>query len=101
MNCQNIEEVEDRTVEVKWNHNVNKKYLSCLLIYSNSSENHLDDIEKALSSINIGIEESRILNKTKYIYEITIYVSSLDQLNKIITMLNNNDYIDNVEREFL
>ena len=101
MNCQNIEELEDRMVEVKWNQNVNKKYLSCLLIYSNSSENHLDDITKALSTVNVGIEESRILNKTKYIYEITIYVSSLDQLNKIIIMLNNNDYIDNVEREFL
>ena len=101
MNCQNLEELEDRTVEVKWNHNVNKKYLSCLLIYSNSSENHLSDIEKALSTVNIGIEESRILNKNKYIYEITIYVSSLEQLNKVITMLSNNDYIDNVEREFL
>ena len=63
MNCQNLEELEDRTVEVKWNHNVNKNYLSCLLIYSNSGENHLDDIERALSTVNIGIEESRILNR--------------------------------------
>ena len=101
MNCHNLEELDDRTVEVKWNQNVNKKYLSCLLIYSNSSDNHLDDITRALSTVNVGIEESRILNKNKYIYEITIYVSSLDQLNKIIIMLNNNDYIDNVEREFL
>lgn len=101
MNCHNLEELDDRTVEVKWNQNVNKKYLSCLLIYSNSSENHLSDITNALSTVNVGIEESRILNKNKYIYEITIYVSSLDQLNKLITMLNNNDYIDNVEREFL
>ena len=101
MNCHNLEELDDRTVEVKWNQNVNKKYLSCLLIYSNSSENHLSDITNALSTVNVGIEESRILNKNKYIYEITIYVSSLEQLNKLITMLNNNDYIDNVEREFL
>ena len=101
MNCRNLDELGDRTVEVKWNQNVNKKYLSCLLIYSNSSENHLDDIAHALSTVNVGIEESRILNKNKYIYEINIYVSSIDQLNKIILMLNNNDYIDNVEREFL
>ncbi len=101
MNCRNLDELGDRTVEVKWNQNVNKKYLSCLLIYTNSSENHLDDIEHALSTVNVGIEESRILNKNKYIYEINIYVSSIDQLNKIMIMLNNNDYIDNVEREFL
>ena len=93
--------MEERTIEVKWNSNTNKKYLSYLFVYSNNRENHLVDFLQILSAGGINVEEARILNKDEsFIYEITIYVTSLEQLNKIIISLNNNSYIDYVERAF-
>ncbi len=99
INCRNLEEMDDRTVDVSWNSNTNKKYLSYLLIYSNSRENHMADIIQAISLMSISIEEVKVLNKdANYIYEISLYVSGTDQLSKIINILNNNQYIENVER---
>ena len=99
INCHNLEEMDDRTVDVKWNSNVNKKYLSYLLIYSNSRENHMMEIVQAISQMSISIEEVKVINKdSNFIYEISIYVQGVEQLNKIINILNNNQYIENVER---
>ena len=39
-------------------------------------------------------------NDDNYVYEISIYVDGIDQLDKIITTLNNKKYIENVERAF-
>ena len=101
INCPNLDAMEERTIEVKWNSNTNKKYLSYLFVYSNNRENHLVDFLQILSAGGINVQEARILNKDEsFIYEITIYVTSLDQLNKIIISLNNNSYIDYVERAF-
>ena len=93
--------MEERTIEVKWNSNANKKYMSYLFVYSNNRENHLLDFLQVLSAGGINVEEARILNKdASFIYEIIIYVTSLDQLEKIILSLNNNSYVDYVERAF-
>ena len=101
INCPNLDAMEERTVEVSWNSNSNKKYLSYLFIYSNNRENHLLDFLQVLSAGGISVEEARILNKDQsFIYEISIYVSSLDQLEKIMISLNNNDFVDYVERAF-
>ncbi|MBQ6538968.1 MAG: bifunctional (p)ppGpp synthetase/guanosine-3',5'-bis(diphosphate) 3'-pyrophosphohydrolase [Bacilli bacterium] len=99
INCRNLEEMDDRTVDVVWNSNTNKKYLSYLLIYSNSRENHMAEIVQAISLMSIGIEEIKVLNKeANYVYELSLYVSGTEQLDKIINILNNNQYIENVER---
>jgi GTP pyrophosphokinase len=99
INCHNLEDINDRTVDVTWNSNVNKKYLSYLLIYSTSRENRMAEIVQAISLMSINIEEIKVLNKdANYIYELSLYVSGTEQLAKIINILNNNKYIENVER---
>lgn len=101
INCHNLKEMDDRTVEVSWNSNINKKYLSYLFIYSNSLENHLLDILQSISTSNIVVEEVKVLNKEENIlYELSIYVKSFDELEKIIKILNNNKYVESVERAF-
>ena len=101
INCPNLDSMEERTVEVNWNSNANKKYMSYLFVYSNNRENHLLDFLQVLSAGGINVEEARILNKdASFIYEIIIYVTGLDQLEKIILSLNNNSYVDYVERAF-
>ena len=57
------------------------------------------DIVQAISLMSVGLEEIKVLNKdANYIYEISLYVSGTEQLAKIINILNNNKYIENVER---
>ena len=101
INCHNLDNLEDRIVDVKWNSNVNKKYLSYIIVYSNSHDNNMLELLKDLSYINVSVEEVKILDKDdNYVYEISIYVDGIDQLDKIITTLNNKKYIENVERAF-
>jgi (p)ppGpp synthase/HD superfamily hydrolase len=57
------------------------------------------DILQTLSGMNLSIEEAKVINKdSDLVYQISIYVNGKDQLEKILLSLNNNKYIENVER---
>ncbi|MBQ6135584.1 MAG: bifunctional (p)ppGpp synthetase/guanosine-3',5'-bis(diphosphate) 3'-pyrophosphohydrolase [Bacilli bacterium] len=100
INCHNVEMLEDRTLEVSWNQNQNKHYLTNLLIYGKNEENHMLDIIQTISGMSIAVEGIKVLNKERTItYELSCYVSNLEQLEKIILSLNKNHYIEKVERE--
>ncbi|MBQ6477369.1 MAG: bifunctional (p)ppGpp synthetase/guanosine-3',5'-bis(diphosphate) 3'-pyrophosphohydrolase [Bacilli bacterium] len=102
VNCRNLDDIEERLVDVKWGEHNNKKYLSYLTIYSNSRDNHMLDILQTLTGLNFSIEEAKVVNSdSNMVYQISIYVTSLEQLDKILLTLNNSKYIDNVERTFL
>jgi len=101
LTCGNLEMLEDRTIDVSWNEKQlpNKRYLSCLYIYSNDLENHIDDLKKSISIQNIQLDSIKILSSSNYnIYEIDVYVTNIDNLDKLILLLNKNDYVDSVER---
>ena len=101
LNCHNLAMMDDRTLEVNWNEASaqNKKYLTCLVIYTNTGESHMLDIIQTISMMNINIDQVKTINKTdKIVYEVTCYVSGIEQLDKLILNLNKWEYIDNVER---
>ncbi len=99
MNCHNLEMLEDRTLEVSWNTNTNKRYLTCLLLHMNNGDNHMLDIVQTCSSMNVSVDGLNIMTKGEHsIYELTCYVTGLDQLNKLIVALDKYSYIDKVER---
>ena len=99
LNCHNLESIEDRTLEVVWNSNTNKRYLTCLLIYATDNENHMLDIVQCASIINVGVDEIKTINREdKAVYELNCYVTSVDHLNKLMVALNKNKYIEKVER---
>ena len=102
INCHNLEMLEDRTLEVKWNtNNNNKRYLTYLLVYTNDSDNHMLDIVQTVSLANISLDGISTMSKgEKSIYEVNCYVTSLEQVNKLIFNLCKNKYIDKVERAF-
>ena len=92
--------LEDRTLEVKWNNNSNKRYLSYLLIYTNDNENHMLDLVQSISMMNVSVDGLKIMSKTdKAIYEVACFVTGLEQLEKLILNLNKNKFIEKVERE--
>lgn len=99
INCHNLEMLEDRTVEVKWNDKSNKRYLSYLLIYTNDSDNHMLDLVQTISMMNVSVDSIQIMSRVeKSIYEISCFVTGLEQLEKMFIMLNKQKYIEKVER---
>ncbi len=99
--CGNLEMLEDRTIDVAWNDKqlANKKYLSCLYIYSNNLQNNIDDLKKSISSFNSNIDTIKILSSSTYnIYEVDLYVTSVENLEKIMMLIDKIDYVDRVER---
>ena len=101
MNCHNLGMLEDRTLEVSWNNNVDKRYLTCLLIYMNDSDNHMLDIVQDTSSTNVSVDGIKIVSKSEnFIYELTCYVTGLEQLEKLMLVLEKNSFVIKVEREF-
>ena len=101
INCHNLEMLEDRTLEVKWNDNSNKRYLTYLLIYTKDSENHMLDLVQTISMMNINVDGIKIMSKgEKSIYEVACFVTGLEQLDKLLLTLNKNKFIEKVERAF-
>ena len=99
ISCHNLEMLEDRTVEVLWNKSVKKKYMTCLFIHMNDEKNHMLDLVQTVSSMNIGIDGINILNKGKNaVYELTCYVTGIEQLEKLIFSIQKNSYVEKVER---
>ena len=99
LHCHNLSMLEDRTLEVMWNDNTNKRYLTSLLIYTNTVENHLLDLMQTISMLNINVDSMNTINKVdKITYEVNCYVTGLTQLNKVILALEKSQYIEKVER---
>ena len=99
LHCHNLEMLEDRTLDVKWNTNINKRYMTSLLIHTNDSNNHMLDLIKLISSINVNVDGIKTMGKAeKIIYEVECYVTGLEQLNKLILSINNYEYVEKVER---
>jgi len=100
INCHNLEMLEDRTVEVKWNDKSNKRYLTYLLVHTNDSDNHMLDLVQTISMMNVSVDGIKIMSKgEKSIYEISCYITGLEQLEKMLLTLNKQKYIEKVERE--
>ncbi len=99
LNCHNLSMLEERTLEVTWNQNVNKRYLTCILVHTNNIENRMLDLMQSISMLNINVDGIQVMSKTdKIIYEINCYVTGLEQLEKLILSLSKNSYVEKVER---
>ena len=100
INCHNLDMLEDRTLDVRWNMNVNKRYLTFILIYTNDGANHMLDLVQTISMLNVSVDGVKTMKKgDNNIYEVACYVTGLEQLNKLILTVKKHDYIDKVERE--
>ncbi len=97
-NCKNIAYLDERLVNVKWNEVNNKKYLTDIIIYTNSDNNLLEIIAKASAS-GIGIDSITTINKSEYkVYNLSILVEDVDKLNKFLIDINNLSFIKKAER---
>ena len=99
INCHNLEMLEDRTLEVVWGSNSNKRYYTSLVVYTNTGDNHMLDLMQSISMLNISVDEIKTISRVdNVLYEVGCYVTGLEQLNKAIMTLTKANYIDRVER---
>jgi len=99
LNCHNLEMLDDRTIDVAWNDNTNKRYETCVLIYTDTKDNHMLDLMQTISMLNINIEGIKTIDKTnKNVYEVTCFVTGIEQLNKMVLALSKNSFVEKVER---
>ena len=97
-NCKNIIDIDERLINVKWNENITKKYLTDIIVYTNTNDNLLDIISLS-STNNIIIDSISTINKSEYkVYNMTVLVQNKDTLDKYIKDLNNLSFIKKVER---
>ena len=101
LHCHNLSMLENRTIEVKWNSNINKRYLTILLVYTNDNENHMLDLMQLISMMNVSVDGIKTVNRdsNNFVYEINCYVTGKAQLEKLMLNINKVDYVDRVERE--
>ena len=96
--CQNVSNLEERLIPVKWNKNLNKKYSTDLIIHTNTSDNLLDIITKA-SLNNITIDSISTISKSEYkVYILTVLVEDIDKLHKYMVDLSNLSFTLKVDR---
>ncbi len=100
MNCHNLENMDDRTIDVTWNNNNNKRYLTVLMIYTKTSDNHMVDLIQSISMININIEGVKTISRDNITYELSCYVTGIEQLDKLILAIKKNSFVEKVERAF-
>ena len=65
----------------------------------NDSNNHMLDIVQSVSSMNVSVDGVKIMSKgDNAIYELTCYVTGLEQLEKVMLSLSKNSFVEKVER---
>lgn len=97
--CHNLNSLDERLINVRWNKDINKKFKTIIEIETTNKENLLLDIIQRSSSNNVGIINVNT-NKTisNIIYELTIEVFDTDVLNKYMNDLKQNSDVLRVER---
>ena len=99
LHCHNLSMLEDRTLDVAWNSNVNKKYETCILIYTDTTDNHMMDLLQTISMFNINVDNIKTISKTdKTVYEVDCYVTGVEQLDKMTLAIKKNTFVEKVER---
>lgn len=98
-NCKNIMDLDERLINVKWNDNLNKKYPTDLLIYTNEDDILLDIITKA-SSNDVVIDSIFTLNKSSLkVLSVTVLVKNIDVFDKFCKDLYNIGSVVKIERQ--
>lgn len=99
--CHNLEILENRTVPVHFNEQTKDRYTTAILVYTNTNSNNILEIIKKIGNFDVNIENFTTISKTdNFVYEIDLVVTSLEQLNKILTEVSKLNYITKIERIF-
>ena len=98
-NCHNLEMLDNRTIDVDWSETTSDKYLSTILIYSNTRDNKLLEMLQKLSAFDIHVDKLVTLNRNdETVYETDLLVRNLEHLHKAFVELEKLPYVTKIER---
>lgn len=98
-NCYNITSVTERIINVEWNNNAEKKYVTNVLIYAEKKDNLLLDIISKTTAMDIGVKSVNTITNPDYnLYDLDILVEDLEKLNKYMSVIGQLPYVTSVER---
>ncbi len=97
--CPNVKELEERTIDVKWNKQPDKKYPTNIVIHALKSEDLLLKIIAKTTKSNVSVKSiNTYANAEDNVYEITVLVETKTDLVKFMNDLRQMKNIIDVER---
>ncbi len=97
--CHNLSKLEERCIPVHWNEkSLSNHYLTSLVLYTNSNENHLIEIINKLGPLSAPVNEIKTINKESIVIEVQLLVKDRNHLDKIKKELLKLPYIKSIER---
>lgn len=98
-NCPNLEELQDRIIEVQWNPVINKKYPTGIIVKSLKNENLLLDIISKTQNGKVTIQKVNTINELdETVISMTVLVENKEFLHKFMNDIKNISNILSVER---
>lgn len=98
-NCPNLEHLDNRMIEIKWNDDIKSKYLSSIIVTTNKNDKAMLELMQKASVSNISIDNIKTLSRTDQVmYELDIWVKNLEQLNNYIRDISSLSYVEDVMR---
>ena len=97
--CTNIANTTDRLIDVKWNNELNNYYYSDIEVEIDNGKNHLLETISLIAANNINVEAiNSHPNDLSTIYNITLKISSKEDLESLIRKMSAKPYIKKIER---
>ena len=97
--CPNVKDLEERTISVRWNEVINKKYPTNLIIKTLKNDNLLLDIIAKTSNNNLTIQSIYNYNsKGDNTYDITVLVDNKENLKKFMAEVDSISSVTLCER---
>ena len=98
-NCHNICNLNERIINVHWNDNASKKYVTNVIIYTDKKDNLLLDIISKTTSMNVGVKSVNTINNTDYnAYDLDILVDDKETLDRYMNVIGQLPFVTSIER---
>ena len=98
-NCHNICNLNERIINVHWNDNASKKYVTNVIIYTEKKDNLLLDIISKTTSMNVGVKSVNTISNTDYnAYDLDILVDDKDTLDRYMNVIGQLPFVTSIER---
>lgn len=98
-NCHNICNLNERIINVYWNDNASKKYVTNVIIYTEKKDNLLLDIISKTTSMNVGVKSVNTISNTDYnAYDLDILVDDKETLDRYMNVIGQLPFVTSIER---
>ena len=101
VSCPNLEYLDNRMISVKWNNSIGSKFFTSIVVYiklEDSDKVMVETVQKASSNGVIINSIKTIEREDQIVYEIDLYTTGVEQLNKFISDLYKLRYVTNIRR---